>query len=81
MLPDGITHTKGFVKDPDEANRYLSLGDGASVLSERKDDPNQLGVIEKPEDRRTVDLSKNVCNTFAFKLVFWGTLLILLLLL
>ncbi|PSS13870.1 Actin-related protein [Actinidia chinensis var. chinensis] len=29
VLPDGVTHMKGFVKDPDEAKKYLSLEDGA----------------------------------------------------
>lgn len=71
MLPDGITFTKGFVKDPDEAQRYLSL-----VTSEKKDDSNQLEFTEKAEDKRTIDLSKNVRNTFALKLVFCCTLLI-----
>ncbi|KAG0487531.1 hypothetical protein HPP92_009626 [Vanilla planifolia] len=28
VLPDGITHTRGFVKDVDEAQRFLSLTDG-----------------------------------------------------
>lgn len=59
VLPDGITYTKGFVKDPDEAQRYLSLGDGISVSSAKKDDSNQLEVTEKAEERRTIDLSKN----------------------
>lgn len=55
MLPDGVTHTKGFVKDPDEANRCLSSKDGAS-----KDDMEYPEVTEKAEDRKRVDLTKNV---------------------
>ena len=27
VLPDGIKHKRGFVKDPEEAQRYLSLQD------------------------------------------------------
>ncbi|KAA8535125.1 hypothetical protein F0562_030128 [Nyssa sinensis] len=60
VLPDGVTHTKGFLKDPGEAKRYLSLPDGASPPQPRaKEDVDQLGVTEKPEDRRRIDLTKN----------------------
>ncbi|XP_059637914.1 actin-related protein 6 [Cornus florida] len=55
VLPDGVTHMKGFVRDPDEAQRYLTLADGART----KEDLDQLEVIEKPEDRRRIDLTKN----------------------
>lgn len=59
MLPDGVTHTKGFVKDPDEAQRYLSLTDG-----DRDQTPNgtadQPQVTEKLENRKKTDLTKNV---------------------
>lgn len=46
---------KGFVKDPDEANRYLASEDGAP-----KDDVEHPEVTEKAEDRKKVDLTKNV---------------------
>lgn len=58
VLPDGIAHTKGFVKDPAQAKRYLSL-------TEEDDDNNnmkemdQIEVTERKEDRKRVDLSKN----------------------
>lgn len=67
MLPDGITHMRGYVKDPDEAKRYMSLDNGASL--EQKDEIDQPDIMEKPEDRRTVDLSKNVLASFIFKTV------------
>ncbi|KAG5564411.1 hypothetical protein RHGRI_000560 [Rhododendron griersonianum] len=54
VLPDGVTHTKGFVKDPDEANRCLTSKDGAP-----KDDMEYPEVTEKAEDRKRVDLTKN----------------------
>ena len=73
VLPDGITHTKGFVKDLVEAERYLNLEDEASAFSAKRDDSNRPEVIEKPEDRRTIDLSKNVRTTYAFKLVLCDT--------
>ncbi|XP_031266383.1 actin-related protein 6-like [Pistacia vera] len=53
VLPDGITHTKGYVKDPDAAQRYLSFGDGSP--SETK----QMEDAEEPRDRKRVDLTKN----------------------
>lgn len=59
MLPDGITYTKGFVKDPKEVKRYLSLTDGASGPQIGKE-TDQQEVKEKPEDRTRVDLTKNV---------------------
>jgi actin-related protein 6 len=61
VLPDGVTHTKGFVKDPDQARRYLSVtgGDPPSEFGS-KGDMDHLEVTERPEDRKRVDLTKNV---------------------
>ncbi|XP_027065528.2 actin-related protein 6 [Coffea arabica] len=59
VLPDGITHTRGYVKDPEEAKRYMGLDDGASLDSLEKDETDRADIIGKPEDRRTIDLSKN----------------------
>ncbi|KAF7838750.1 Actin-related protein 6 [Senna tora] len=61
VLPDGITHTKGFVKYPDQAQRYLTLTDNASTssLAETKEDRSYPEMNEKPEDRRRIDLTKN----------------------
>ncbi|EXB96863.1 hypothetical protein L484_016636 [Morus notabilis] len=58
VLPDGVTHTRGFVKDPDEAQRYLSLtdGDGDQTANLGSDHPH---VTEKLEDRKKTDLTKN----------------------
>lgn len=65
MLPDGITHTKGFVKDPDQAQRYLSLTNGASPSNlGAMEDMDHVEVTEKPEDRKRVDLAKNVLVYF-----------------
>lgn len=62
MLPDGITHTKGFVKDWDEAQRYLSLADGgltANLVLNKVVD--SCGDADNDEDHRPkVDLTKNV---------------------
>ena len=63
MLPDGVTHTKGYVKDPDQARRYLSVtdvdGDPPAEFGS-KEGMDHFEITEKPEDRKRVDLSKNV---------------------
>lgn len=53
-----MTHTKGFVKDPDEAKKYLTVDDGA-YLETRKD-------MDRTEimDRKKVDLTKNVSSCY-----------------
>ncbi|KAG6480354.1 hypothetical protein ZIOFF_063854 [Zingiber officinale] len=61
VLPDGIEHTKGYVKDFDEAQRYLSLPyETLPTVSEQKEEltlsPSNL---EKPEQRMKVDLLQN----------------------
>lgn len=61
MLPDGITYMKGFVKDADEANRYLALDDEApSSPAGEKDYVEQQDVNDNPQKRRTIDLTKTV---------------------
>ncbi|KAG8372702.1 hypothetical protein BUALT_Bualt12G0094200 [Buddleja alternifolia] len=54
VLPDGVTYMKGFVKDPGEAKRYLALDDEAASSPAGETD-----FTNKPQDRRTVDLTKN----------------------
>ncbi|XP_042437907.1 actin-related protein 6-like [Zingiber officinale] len=61
VLPDGIEHTKGYVKDFDEAQRYLSLPyETLPTVSGQKEEltlsPSNL---EKPEQRMKVDLLQN----------------------
>ncbi|KAL2929641.1 Actin-related protein 6 [Bienertia sinuspersici] len=60
VLPDGITHTKGFVKDMKEAQRYQTLYDGAptSITTEEE----AIDPSEDEEDRKKVDLTKNEFN-------------------
>ncbi|CAB4288656.1 unnamed protein product [Prunus armeniaca] len=60
VLPDGVTHTKGFVKNPEEAQRYLALGDGDTLEEvQQKMDVDQMEVTNKLEDRKKIDLTKN----------------------
>lgn len=57
VLPDGITHTKGFVKDPEAARRYLNSTDESHLTS-----GGTIIDVEKPEsaeDRKRIDLTKN----------------------
>ncbi|PON94271.1 Actin-related protein [Trema orientale] len=61
VLPDGVTHTKGFVKDPDEAQRHMALdeGDDQSQKLGTSMDWDQAQVTEKIEERKKTDLTKN----------------------
>ncbi|XP_022749664.1 actin-related protein 6 [Durio zibethinus] len=60
ILPDGVTHTKGYVKDPEAAQRHLTLTDGAPPARavETKKERDKLEVMEKTE-RKIMDLTKN----------------------
>jgi len=62
VLPDGITHTKGFVKNKEEARRYCALYDGAPNLSTSAEDMDQSEDTDRTEDRKRIDLTKNVCE-------------------
>lgn len=61
VLPDGVTHTKGFVKEPDEAKRYFNYTNGGEALSsmEMKEDRDQSDVRDRLEERKRIDLAKN----------------------
>lgn len=77
MLPDGVTHTQGYVKDPEEAKRYLAIGDSDSLQEvAKKMDVNRVEVVDKLEERKKIDLSKNVILLSFF---FFGTRLLLVL--
>ncbi|KAF8407140.1 hypothetical protein HHK36_006265 [Tetracentron sinense] len=73
VLPDGITHVKGFVKDLDEAQRYLTVQDeGSPPPPGTTDELNHLEVTEKPEDRRRIDLTKNVVYYFPLMINYFA---------
>jgi actin-related protein 6 len=57
VLPDGVTNTKGFLKDPKEAERYLDLYERAH--SQEPSEKNNTDIKEKPEEKNKVDLTKN----------------------
>ncbi|KAL3368797.1 hypothetical protein AABB24_009555 [Solanum stoloniferum] len=65
VLPDGITHTKGFLKDPEEPKRYLPLYDEAlQQVAEEQIDMDRLENTDNSEDRNRrngskIDLTKN----------------------
>lgn len=58
VLPDGVTHTKGFVKDPDAARRYLALDGDAAPPPQKLE--MEVDDVEEPTDRKKADLTKNV---------------------
>lgn len=51
---------KGFLKDPNEANRYLALDDGAPSPTGETGYMERQIVNDKPPDRRNIDLTKTV---------------------
>ncbi|XP_057768920.1 actin-related protein 6-like [Salvia miltiorrhiza] len=60
VLPDGITHTKGFVKDLNETKRYLALGEDEAPFSPEggKDYVDLQDGSDDPQHRRSTDLTK-----------------------
>ncbi|CAO2841209.1 unnamed protein product [Amaranthus hypochondriacus] len=63
VLPDGITHTKGFVKDINEAQRYRTLYDETpNVTTSEEKVINPSEDAEDVEERKKVDLTKNEFN-------------------
>lgn len=65
-FPDGVTYSKGYVKDLDEAKSYITLDDEVpSSQTGENDNIEQQDPTGKNHDRRTVDLTKNV-NSFLF---------------
>lgn len=61
VLPDGITHTRGFVKDIDEAQRFLSLPNGSSTMLGMQVVDGQADTV-KTEDKKRMDMNKNEFN-------------------
>ncbi|KAF9601401.1 hypothetical protein IFM89_019674 [Coptis chinensis] len=63
VLPDGVTYTKGFIKDPDEAQRYRTLPDDSlSLLPITNGESGREEAEEKTGDRKKIDLTKNEFN-------------------
>ncbi|XP_039117430.1 actin-related protein 6 [Dioscorea cayenensis subsp. rotundata] len=60
VLPDGVTHTKGYVKDMEEARRYLSLPSQSTInQSVANEELDCQENAKRPEARRQIDLTKN----------------------
>ncbi|CAA7027404.1 unnamed protein product [Microthlaspi erraticum] len=59
VLPDGVTHTKGYVKDPEAAKRFLNLCLGVDQGSNNNSDS-----MDKKADgeRKKADVNKNVTD-------------------
>ncbi|CAL5186827.1 unnamed protein product [Lathyrus oleraceus] len=56
VLPDGVSHTKGFVKYPEQANRYL---DDGKEMKENVYDHEEVLQQQHENNRQKVDLTKN----------------------
>ncbi|PPS12604.1 hypothetical protein GOBAR_AA08029 [Gossypium barbadense] len=57
VLPDGVTHKKGYVEDPEAAQRHLRASPSAAM--EPNKEAYRLETIAKTEERKRVDLTKN----------------------
>eukprot|EP00252_Welwitschia_mirabilis_P024620 TRINITY_DN7356_c0_g1_i6.p1 TRINITY_DN7356_c0_g1~~TRINITY_DN7356_c0_g1_i6.p1 ORF type:complete len:403 (-),score=62.93 TRINITY_DN7356_c0_g1_i6:28-1236(-) len=68
VLPDGINHKRGFVKDPDEAKRYLSLyeKEGNATLqrqrSERPQNCADVHDVDKEDTRKEASATNKEVN-------------------
>ncbi|XP_009787478.1 actin-related protein 6 [Nicotiana tabacum] len=59
VLPDGITHTKGFLKDPEEAKKYLSLYNDEAATKQQVAAGEQTDKLRSNDASRRIDLTKN----------------------
>ncbi|XP_058764133.1 actin-related protein 6-like isoform X1 [Vicia villosa] len=55
VLPDGVSHTKGFLKYPEQAKRYLV----PDCKKENIDDHEEIPQQQHENNRQKVDLTKN----------------------
>lgn len=67
MLPDGITHMKGFVKDPNEAKRYLALDEEKAPSSPEGGHDYVDDSSDNPQQRKNIDLTKTVYIPLSMK--------------
>nr|GLL20208.1 actin-related protein 6 [Ipomoea trifida]GMC61143.1 actin-related protein 6 [Ipomoea batatas]GMC63344.1 actin-related protein 6 [Ipomoea batatas]GMC64930.1 actin-related protein 6 [Ipomoea batatas]GME03570.1 actin-related protein 6 [Ipomoea batatas] len=59
VLPDGVTFTKGFVKEPEEAKRYMSLYDPSPLQATETQNSVEHGKNnDDPDSRKRIDVSK-----------------------
>ena len=62
VLPDGIKHKRGFVKDPEEAQRYLSLQEKGALPTDSQEKEREHEVSQNVvtiEDRKDDASIKN----------------------
>ena len=56
VLLDGVSHTKGSIKDPKVVERYISLSNGSQPQpSETIKNMNPKVVMEEASDKKKVD--------------------------
>ena len=77
VLPDGIKHKRGFVKDPEEAQRYLSLQEKGALPTDSQEKEREHEVSQNVvtiEDRKDDASVKNevwiLLNDLAMKRMF-----------
>ncbi|VFQ83396.1 unnamed protein product [Cuscuta campestris] len=59
VLPDGVTHMRGFVKDHEEAKRYMSLYDSTEhQVPETQNSVDQEDITNDIDSRKKIDVSR-----------------------
>ncbi|GLJ58134.1 hypothetical protein SUGI_1421110, partial [Cryptomeria japonica] len=60
VLPDGIKHNRGFVKDPEEAQRYMSTQEKEMLPTREEENEHRIPLdVETVEDRSKEASAKN----------------------
>lgn len=62
VLPDGIKHNRGFVKDPEEAQKYMSIQEKGTLPTIPQEEENEHGISQEVitvEDRSKEASIKN----------------------
>lgn len=67
VLPDGIKHNRGFVKDPEEAQKYMSIQEKGTLPTIPQEEENEHGISQEVitvEDRSKEASIKNEVGFF-----------------
>lgn len=73
VLPDGVTHTKGYLKDPQSANNFLTLGlsdEGPNSVMDKVDGEKKKADMNKNVKKKNSPFSSLCVEIFVLKLVW-----------
>lgn len=59
VLPDGVTHMRGFVKDHEEAKRYMAVYDSTELkVPEEQNNVDQEDTTDEIDNKKKIDVSR-----------------------